>query len=126
MSELASEARRHRQSAQKAEREVEQQGKCHDAVRRMATVVGQTTSAVLVAKMHDPRAYPAAAAYVKGMGLNLKVRSSGKHKGQLKITKRGRQMCGSICLWQHCAWSRSVETRWCEPGTCGRCNVMGG
>ena len=39
--------------------------------------------------MGDPRDYGAAASYRKGYGLNLKVRSSGKYKGQLRITKRG-------------------------------------
>ncbi len=36
-----------------------------------------------------PQAYDNAASYLKSLGLNLKERSSGKHKGQLKITKRG-------------------------------------
>jgi hypothetical protein len=30
---------------------------------------------------------------LKGLGLNLKEKSSGKHKGQLKITKRGPGDC---------------------------------
>jgi transposase len=44
---------------------------------------------VLIATQGHPQDYPSAASYVKGLGLNLKERSSGKHRGQLKITKRG-------------------------------------
>jgi hypothetical protein len=36
-----------------------------------------------------PRDYPSTRAYLKGYGLNLKEKSSGKQKGQLSITKRG-------------------------------------
>jgi transposase len=42
-----------------------------------------------VVGLGDPIDYDSPAAYVKAAGLNLKERSSGKHKGQLKITKRG-------------------------------------
>jgi transposase len=37
----------------------------------------------------EPRDYPSTRAYLKGYGLNLKEKSSGKQKGQLSITKRG-------------------------------------
>ena len=56
---------------------------------RMAQVVGKTTSLVLGATLGTPLEYPNAHSYLKALGLNLKERSSGKHKGQLKITKRG-------------------------------------
>jgi len=59
------------------------------ALERMASVVGKTTTAVLSSSLGSPQSYPDAASYLKGAGLNLKERSSGKHKGQLKITKRG-------------------------------------
>lgn len=39
--------------------------------------------------MGSPVDYASATSYVKAMGLNLKEKSSGKFKGQLKITKRG-------------------------------------
>jgi transposase len=55
----------------------------------MATVVGKTTSVVLGATVGTPVDYPNPHSYLKALGLNLKERSSGKHKGQLKITKRG-------------------------------------
>lgn len=56
---------------------------------RMGAVVGEVTAAVLIAALGSPQNYPAAERYTKAMGLNLTERSSGKHKGQLKITKRG-------------------------------------
>jgi transposase len=37
----------------------------------------------------DPRKYACARSYQKALGLNLKEKSSGRHVGQLKITKRG-------------------------------------
>jgi len=52
-------------------------------------VLGPVTGAVLLATQGNPEDYPSAESYCKGFGLNLKERSSGKHKGQLKITKRG-------------------------------------
>jgi transposase len=56
---------------------------------RLAAVTGKTTSLVLAAALGSPLDYPNPGSYLKAMGLNLKERSSGKHKGQLKITKRG-------------------------------------
>lgn len=44
---------------------------------------------MLVAAVGPPQSYPTASSYLKALGLNLKERSSGKHKGQLRITKRG-------------------------------------
>jgi transposase len=58
-------------------------------LRRMASVVGKTTSLVLETTQGTPLDYPDPHSYLKGLGLNLKERSSGKHAGQLKITKRG-------------------------------------
>jgi transposase len=56
---------------------------------RIATVSGKTTSLVLEAALGSPLDYPNPRSYLKAMGLNLKEQSSGKHQGQLKITKRG-------------------------------------
>lgn len=54
-----------------------------------AEAVGRVTAVVLRCALGDPRDYPDAASYAKAAGLNLKERSSGKHKGRLKLTKRG-------------------------------------
>jgi transposase len=54
-----------------------------------AQVVGKATACVLRVSVGDPRDYHCGEAYRKAIGLNLKERSSGKHQGKLKITKRG-------------------------------------
>ena len=59
------------------------------ALASLRSVVGPVTSAVLLAAQGSPLSYPDADSYCKGLGLNLTERSSGKHKGRLKITKRG-------------------------------------
>ena len=59
------------------------------ALTRLAAVTGKTTSVVLEAALGSPLDYSNPRSHLKAMGLNLKERSSGKHKGQLKITKRG-------------------------------------
>jgi len=61
----------------------------HAVINRLAESVGRNTACVLFTMLGDPHNDPCGAAYRKGMGLNLKERSSGKHQGQLKITKRG-------------------------------------
>jgi transposase len=55
----------------------------------MHVQIGKVTNGVLLATQGDPKGYPSAASYCKGLGLNLKEHSSGKHQGQLAITKRG-------------------------------------
>jgi transposase len=55
----------------------------------MSAAVGPAAATALTAYVGAPRQYESARAYEKACGLNLKVRSSGEHEGQLKITKRG-------------------------------------
>lgn len=55
----------------------------------IADQIGVTTACVLVSYLGSVKNYHSAAAYQKASGLNLKEKSSGKHQGQLKITKRG-------------------------------------
>ncbi len=86
---LAQDVLETREKLHELERDLQRQV-CADAtLARLAAVVGETTGAVLVAAQGVPQNYPDAASYLKSLGLNLKERSSGKHKGQLKITKRG-------------------------------------
>jgi len=86
---LAREANRCRKAEQKTRMQVEQLSKGNETIKRLASTVGVTTAAVLVVAAGEPQSYERPAAYVKGLGLNLKERSSGKHQGQLRITKRG-------------------------------------
>jgi transposase len=75
-------------------------------IARQAAVVGWATASVLWVYIGDPRNYHCAEAYRKAMGLNLKERSSGRHKGRLKITKRGP---GAVRRWLYFAAMRLVQ-----------------
>ena len=88
--------RRYAKEAYQAYREVEttkrqlaRLSREHPTIARMATVLGGATACVIWSSVGDPLAYHCGPAYRKAMGLNLKERSSGKHRGKLKITKRG-------------------------------------
>ena len=93
LQELSEEILRCRKAAAKARAVVEALSETHEAAGRMGRVIGKATAAVVVSRAGDPREYASASSLVKSMGLNLKERSSGKHKGQLKITKRGPGVC---------------------------------
>ena len=88
---LAFETDRQRKEALAARKVVERLGQEIEAVRRMSEVVGQATAAVIHVETGDPGSYAAPRAYIKALGLNLKIRNSGKpaDQGKLKITKRG-------------------------------------
>jgi len=90
---LAEEILRCRKAASKARADVERLSEAHEAAGRMGQTIGKATAAVMVSKAGDPRDYASASSLVKSLGLNLKERSSGKYKGQLKITKRGPSVC---------------------------------
>ena len=88
---LARETNRQRKEAHAASKEVERLGAKFEPVKHIAAVVGSKTAAVLYSEAGDPTSYKAADAYVKVLGLNLKIKNSGKPAdvGRLKITKRG-------------------------------------
>lgn len=78
-----------RQSLRKIEALIKTQVKQDAATAQVAEVVGDTTAAVLSASLGSAINYEDPDSYLKSAGMNLKERSSGKHKGQLKLTKRG-------------------------------------
>jgi transposase len=78
-----------RQELRRVEKLIEQEVAGDPALASMSTVVGPVTSAVLIATQGRPLNDPDADSDCKGLGLNLKEHSSGKHQGHLKITKRG-------------------------------------
>lgn len=86
---LALELRRLRLLVKQTQRLVEQASGEEPGIACMSQVVGKLTAVVFFAKLGSPTDYASATSYVKAMGLNLKEKSSGKFKGQLKITKRG-------------------------------------
>jgi transposase len=106
MQEYAEAALTAKHEVQKASATLENLAQSHAIIARQAAVVGWATACVLWAHLGDPRNYHCAEAYRKAMGLNLKERSSGRHKGQLKITKRGP---GAVRRWLFFAAMRLVQ-----------------
>lgn len=100
---------------QAARRRLEELSQNNEVIRRQAAAVGRATACVLWVALGDPRDYHCAAAYRKAMGLNLKERSSGRHKGRLTITKRGPS---SVRRWLYFAAMRAAQKpevrRWYE------------
>jgi len=86
---VASELLRSHQHINEIEQRIAREVQADATLTRMARITGKATSVVLEATLGSPLDYPNPGSYLKAMGLNLKERSSGKHKGQLKITKRG-------------------------------------
>jgi transposase len=78
-----------RRSVERIDGELAEVVKADVVMQRLATTIGIVSAAAVVAHMGDPGSYESTASFVKAAGLNLKERSSGKHEGQLKITKRG-------------------------------------
>ena len=104
--ECAEEALSTKHEIQKASTTLENLAQSHAIIAPQAAVVGWTTACVLWAHLGDPRNYHCAEAYRKAMGLNLKERSSGRYKGQLRITKRGP---GAVRRWLYFAAMRLVQ-----------------
>src|SRR5436305_1112318 len=66
--------------------------------------VGLVTACVLWICLGDVRQYGSAAAYRKAMGLNLKERSSGQHKGKLSLSKRGQRLARKWLYFSALRW----------------------
>lgn len=100
---------------QKARRKLERLAEGNEVIQRQAKAIGRATACVLWVVLGDPRDYHCGNAYRKAMGLNLKERSSGKHKGRLKITKRGPS---TVRRWLYFAAMRATQNphvrRWYE------------
>jgi len=90
--EQAKDMQRCKEALCRARGRVEQLSCAHEATRPLAAVVGKVTAAVVISEIGDPVQFLAAAIFAKAAGLNLKERSSGKHKGKLKLSKRGSSM----------------------------------
>ncbi len=106
MREYAKAALSAKREVKKASAALKKLAQSNAIIARHAKVVGWATACVLWVYIGDPRNYPCAEAYRKAMGLNLKERSSGRHKGQLKITKRGP---GAVRRWLYFAAMRLVQ-----------------
>jgi hypothetical protein len=106
MQTLAREARESRRKCDAAEARVKVLTREMRSVRALEPLLGTMTSAVLVTEVGNPSTYASSASFVKGFGLNLKIRSSGRYKGQLRITKRGP---GKARRWLYMAVLRLVR-----------------
>ncbi|MDZ4063416.1 MAG: IS110 family transposase [Coriobacteriia bacterium] len=87
--ELVQEIRRLTAEQDRLDAEIAKAVRAEPAAKRIVSVIGPAASAVILAYLGDPAQYASAGALEKAAGLNLKVRSSGKTAGQLKLTKRG-------------------------------------
>jgi len=92
---LATEMQHSRLQQKQAKQALEEIIKSHDELSQLGTLIGWVTTAVLLSCHLDPRKYASARSYQKALGLNLKEKSSGRHVGQLKITKRGSSVARS-------------------------------
>ena len=99
-----------RQARQALESMVEADG----ALVEMARTVGCLTTAILLSLGLDPRHFANARAFQKALGLNLKEKSSGRHKGELKLTKRGSAMARKYLYYAALRLIKSdpVVARW--------------
>lgn len=88
---LASEMLRLRAGAAAVEKKLRAfvAGAGEESLARTAEVVGPACAVAIFAHLGDPTSYESAAALEKACGLNLREKSSGKHQGKLRITKRG-------------------------------------
>ena len=86
---LASETRRLQKATRRAKKRVEALSESDPEIQGVGQVVGKATAAVLVVYGGRITRYRNAGSWEKSLGLNLKIRSSGKYTGQLKLTKRG-------------------------------------
>ena len=104
-----------RKRIQRCRRELKKLTRDHGAIRAQAPAVGLMTACVLWVCLGDPANYPSAAAYRKAMGLNLKERSSGRHKGELSLSKRGQRLTRKWLYFSALRWMREPSVkRWTE------------
>jgi len=89
---LARDTARARKELQARTREVEKLMEARPQTAQLRNLLGVVTTAVVFAEVGDPASFESSAALVKACGLNVKIRQSGKRKGQLAITKRGSGM----------------------------------
>lgn len=89
LKEIASEAIVALQEVKTCEKALKQMAESHDSMKPYVKAVGAVTLCTIWSTVGDPRKYTSSGAFLKALGLNLKELSSGQHKGQLRITKRG-------------------------------------
>lgn len=92
---LAKEMRHSRLQQKQAKEALESFVQSDDGLKELSNFIGMITTAILLSCHLDPRKYDCAHSLLKALGLNLKEKSSGRHAGQLKISKRGSSIARS-------------------------------
>ena len=92
---LAEEMRHSRLQQKQAKKALECCIENDDELKQLGNIIGMVTTAILLGCHLDPRNYDCAGSFQKALGLNLKEKSSGRHVGQLKLTKRGSSIARS-------------------------------
>jgi len=115
MKDIAAAIVKQRKRIARCRRELKKLTRDHRAIQSQAPAVGLFTACVLWMCLGDPGNYPSAAAYRKAMGLNLKERSSGMHKGKLSLSKRGQRLTRKWLYFSALRWMREPSVkRWME------------
>ena len=114
--ELAGEVCARRKEISDCKRRLRALTRDHKTIQAQKPAVGLVTACVLWTCLGDPRDYGSAAAYRKAMGLNLVERSSGRFKGQLRISKRGQRLTRKWMYFGALRWMRDAAVkRWTIP-----------
>lgn len=92
---LAEEMRHSRLQQKQAKKTLKGFIESDDELKELGNLIGMITTAILLSCHLDPRKYDCARSFQKALGLNLKEKSSGRHVGQLKISKRGSSIARS-------------------------------
>jgi transposase len=100
-----------REKIAEARRHLKRLTRGHEVIEPQAPAIGLITACVLWMCIGDPRNYGSAAAYRKAMGLNLKERSSGTHKGKLSISKRGQRLSRKWLYFSALRWLREEPVK---------------
>jgi len=111
MRDIAGAIVKQRRRIGRCRRELKKLSKNHRVIQAQAPALGLTTACVLWMCLGDPGNYPSAAAYRKAMGLNLKERSSGMHKGKLSLSKRGQRLTRKWLYFSALRWMREPSVK---------------
>ena len=87
-------------------KKVEELSQNSKSTKNISKIVGKSTASVIVTFCGDPLKYDSCNHWLKSFGLNLKEKSSGKHKGRLTITRRG---SGRSRRWLYFAALRLIQ-----------------
>lgn len=92
-------------------RELKRLAKSHETIQAQKPALGLVCACVLWMCLGDVANYSSAAAYRKAMGLNLKERSSGRHKGKLSLSKRGQRLARKWLYFSALRWVRDKRVK---------------